>query len=182
MVKEKIQKAFENLKESLGYSNAMVVPRVEKVVVSSGVGKRAKTNKNFIELVTDRLSIITGQKPAARPAKKSIAGFKIRQGDPVGLSVTLRGSRMIQFLDKLIHVALPRTKDFRGIKRSAVDSMGNLTIGIKEHTIFPEVADEELSNTFGLSIVLVSSAKTRDEAMKYFEYIGIPFAKEKEAK
>ena len=117
-----------------------------------------------------------------RGAKKSIASFKIRLGDPIGIVATLRGKRMYAFLEKLINVALPRTKDFRGISRKAVDNVGNLTIGIKEHTIFPETADEDIKDVFGLSITLVSTAKNKEEGLAFYELIGIPFKKEDEKK
>jgi large subunit ribosomal protein L5 len=178
IVKEKIQQTFESLKDAFGYTNRMASPRLEKIVISVGTGKKSRTDRDWNNFVSERIGMITGQKPAIRPARASIAGFKIRTGDPIGQMVTLRGERMNGFLEKLIHVALPRTKDFRGVKRSAVDQMGNLTIGIKEHTIFPETSDEELKNVFGMSITLVSTAKTQEEAMAFFTHIGIPFQKE----
>ncbi len=129
-------------------------------------------------MISERLAKITGQKPAPRGAKQSVASFKIRQGDPIGIVVTLRGSRMYAFLEKLINVALPRTKDFRGINRGAVDNVGNLTIGVKEHTIFPETADEDIKDVFGMSITLVSSARNKKEGLAFFELLGVPFKKE----
>jgi large subunit ribosomal protein L5 len=125
----------------------------------------------------DRLAKITGQKPATRGAKKSIASFKIRIGDPIGVMVTLRGARMYGFLDKLINVAIPRTKDFRGIERKVVDNIGNMTMSVKEHTIFPETGDEDIKDIFGLGITIVSTAKNKAEATDFFELIGIPFKK-----
>lgn len=175
-VKEKTAKAFGALKGTLHYKNPMQAPRLEKVVVSVGVG--SLKDKKRLELITDRLAKITGQKPVARGAKKAIATFKTRLGDTVGYQVTLRGPKMIGFLDKFLNVSLPRTKDFRGISRGAVDNMGNLTIGIKEHTIFPETADEDLKDVFGIGITVVTSAKTKEEATEYFTYLGFPFAKE----
>jgi large subunit ribosomal protein L5 len=159
------------------YKNALAAPRLTKIVVSSGTGSRMKKDRETNNLVADRLSKITGQKPSVRIAKQSVASFKIRQNDPVGVTVTLRGARMKNFLDKLINIAIPRTKDFRGIERKAVDSIGNMTMGIKEHTIFPETADEDLKDVFGLAVTLVSTAKTRAEAEAYFEHLGIPFKK-----
>jgi len=150
----------------------MQSPRVEKVVVSSGVGK--KRDEKQLKLIEDRLSRITGQKPAPRAAKISIASFKVREGDTVGLQITLRGARMYDFLDKLIHIALPRTRDFRGLSPKAIDDMGNLTIGIREHTIFPETSDEDLKDVFGLAVTIVTSAKTRAEAEAFFRHIGMP--------
>ncbi|MAF59369.1 MAG: 50S ribosomal protein L5 [Candidatus Pacebacteria bacterium] len=176
ITKEKQNKMFEVLKGVLGFSNVMQTPRVEKVVISTGVGK-LKDKKKF-ELITDRLSKITGQKPSARPAKKSIASFKVREGDTSGYQVTLRGARMHDFLDKLIHIALPRTRDFRGISPNSIDEMGNLTIGVKEHTIFPETSDEDLRDVFGMSITLVTSVEDKETAKAFLTELGIPFKKE----
>ncbi|PIT91198.1 50S ribosomal protein L5 [Candidatus Kaiserbacteria bacterium CG10_big_fil_rev_8_21_14_0_10_49_17] len=176
ITRTKQKNMFQALKDTLGLSNAMQTPKVVKVVVSTGVG-RVKDKKKM-ELIADRLAVITGQKPSPRPAKKSEAAFKVRQGETVGYQVTLRGSRMYDFLEKLIHIALPRTRDFRGITRSAVDEMGNLTIGIKEHTIFPETSDEDIRDVFGLAVTLVSNAGSREEALAFFTELGVPFKKE----
>lgn len=175
------QSQQENVVSALtqfAYKNKLAAPRLLKVVVSSGTGSGMKKDREKNNLVADRLMRITGQKPTLRVAKQSIASFKIREGDPVGLAVTLRGARMYDFLDKLIHIALPRTKDFRGIDRKAVDAIGNMTIGIKEHSIFPEASDEDLRDVFGLAITLVTTAKTKAEAVAYFEHLGVPFKKE----
>lgn len=174
-IKQKEKKAYEIMKAKFGYTNTMAAPKLKKIIVSSGTGKNAKTDKNRNQFVAERLSRITGQKPALRGAKKSIASFKIRQGDPVGLMVTLRGAGMQDFAEKVIHIALPRTKDFRGIDKKAVDAIGNLTIGIKEHTIFPETGDEEIRDVFGLAITFVTTAKTKEEAIEFFTILGIPF-------
>ncbi len=176
-VKEKEQKAFEVLKEKFGYKNKMAVPKLVKVVISSGTGTGIKKDKNRNDFVLDRLSKITGQKPTTRGSKKSVASFKVREGDPIGVAVTLRGARMYGFLDKLLDISLPRTKDFRGIDRKIVDSVGNATIGMREHTIFPETADEELKDVFGLAITIVTTAKNKEEATAFFELIGVPFKK-----
>lgn len=173
---EKVQNAFETLKGEFAYTNKMAAPKVEKVVISTGTGKIK--DKGKIEVIQDRLSKITGQKTSPRPAKKSIASFKLREGDIVGYQVTLRGEQMYSFLDKLIHIALPRTRDFRGLKVSAIDEMGNLTIGIKEHTIFPETADEDLKDVFGLAITVVTTAKNKEEAKAFLTHLGVPFRKE----
>jgi large subunit ribosomal protein L5 len=130
-----------------------------------------------MKVVEDRLAKITGQKAAPRAAKISIATFKSRQGDVVGYQVTLRGQRMHDFLEKLIHIALPRTKDFRGINLSGADEMGNYTMGIKEHTIFPETSDEELKDVFGMAITIVTSAKSKEEVLKLLNHLGFPFKK-----
>ena len=176
-VKQKEKKAFTTLKGKYGYKSSMAAPHLVKVVVSSGTGTGIKRDKDRNKFVMDRLAKITGQKPATRGAKKSIASFKMRQGDPIGVMVTLRGARMYGFLDKLINVAIPRTKDFRGIERKIVDNIGNLTMSIKEHTIFPETGDEELKDVFGLGVTIVTTAHTKTEATEFFQLIGIPFKK-----
>ncbi len=167
---------FNDLKEKFGYANVMQSPKLEKIVVSAGVGSFKDPNKK--ELVADRLAKITGLKPKYNKARKSIATFKLREGQIIGYQVTLRGDRMYQFLDKLIHIALPRTRDFRGLKREAVDEMGNYHIGIKEHTIFPETSDEELKNVFGMGVTLVTTAKTKEEALAFVESLGLPIKKD----
>ena len=176
-IKQKEKKAYTSLKAKYGYKNVMAAPHLVKVVVATGTGSGLKRNKDYNKLVMDRLAKITGQKPATRSAKKSIASFKIRIGDPVGVMITMRGARMYGFLDKLINVAIPRTKDFRGIERKIVDNIGNLTMSIKEHTIFPETGDEELKDVFGLAVTIVTTAKTKPEATEFFDLIGIPFKK-----
>lgn len=176
-IKEKQKKAYSTMKDSFGYKSTMSAPHLVKVVVAVGTGTAIKRDKNHNDFVVGRLAKITGQKPSLRSAKKSIASFKIREGDPVGVMVTLRGARMYSFLDKLINVAIPRTKDFRGIETKIVDNIGNLTMSIKEHTIFPETGDEELKDVFGLAVTMVTTAKTKKEALEFFKLIGIPFKK-----
>lgn len=176
-VKQKEEKIFKDLKDKFGYKNKLAAPKLVKVVISSSTGSGLKKDKNKNEFVLGRLAKITGQKPALRQAKKSIAGFKLREGEPVGVMVTLRGKRMYAFLDKLFNIAFPRTKDFRGIDRKVVDSIGNITIPIKEHTIFPETVDEELKDVFGMAITIVATTKDRAEALEFFERIGVPFKK-----
>jgi len=177
-IKEKNNQAYEKLKDVFHYKNRLSAPRLEKVIINVGTGTYMKKDRNRNEQIMDRLAKITGQKPAPKGAKRSIASFKIRQGDPIGISVTLRGARMYAFLEKLINIALPRTKDFRGINRNTVDDIGNVTIGIKEHTIFPETADEDIRDVFGLAITIVSSAKGKKEGFAFYEYLGMPFKKE----
>lgn len=177
-VKEKEKESFEKMKNAFHFKNAMAAPKLRKVVLNVGTGTMIKKDKNKNEAISLRLAKITGQKPALRGSKKSVASFKVRQGDPIGVMVTLRGARMYAFLEKLINVALPRTKDFRGIARKVVDNIGNLTLGIKEHTIFPETADEDIKDVFGLSITIVSSAKNQKEGTAFFELLGMPFKKE----
>lgn len=181
-VKEKEKSAFEKMKSDFHYKNVMAAPRLKKIVINVGTGTGIKKDKNKNTSIAERLAKITGQKATLKGAKKSIASFKVRQGDPIGVVVTMREKRMYDFLEKLVNVALPRTKDFRGINRSTLDDIGNMTIGIKEHSIFPETADEDIKDVFGLSITLVSSAKTKAEGRAFFELLGIPFKKEEETK
>ncbi len=175
--KEKLAKSFETLKPVFGYKNSLASPKLLKVVVSSGTGSRMKNDKNKNEFIAGRLAKITGQKPSPRQAKQSIASFKLREGEVVGQMVTLRGERMHAFVDKLINIAFPRTKDFRGLESKGIDDVGNLTLGIKEHTIFPETGDEELKDVFSLAITFVTTAKNKAEAKAFFDYLGIPFKK-----
>ena len=174
-IKERIRLAYEAMKDAYGYKNIMMAPRIEKVLVSVGTGRMTRADKKRNEFVVDRLGKITGQKSSGRPAKKSIASFKLREGEIVGQLVTLRGERMYGFLDKLFGIALPRTKDFRGFSKRSVDDLGNLTLGVKEHTIFPETADEDLKDVFGLAVTIVTNKRNRKEATEFFERIGVPF-------
>lgn len=163
------------LKKELGVKNKMAVPHLTKVVVNSGTGKAKDKKRN--ELVADRLARITGQKASPRGAKQSIASFKVRQGDIVGFSTTLRGQRMYDFLDILINVSIPRIRDFKGYDEKIVDEIGNLTLGIKEHVVFPQTADEELKDVFGFAITIVTTAKNKKDAVAFFKAIGFPFKK-----
>lgn len=167
--------AFAALKDTFGYTNVMQTPKVSKVVVSVGTGR--VQDKQREALIRDRLSLITGQKASPRPAKKSIASFKLREGEIIGYQVTLRGTRMNHFIDKLINIAIPQTRDFRGLKTTAIDEMGNITLGIKENTIFPECADEEIKDVFSLAITLVTTAKNKEEAEAYLRHLGLPLQK-----
>ena len=176
LIQEKQKTAFNDLKADFGWSNLMQVPKVEKVVVSVGVGRMTK-EKGRVETVADRLMKITGQKPASRGAKKAISTYKTRVGDKVGYQVTLRGARATDFLNRLIHIALPRTKDFKGISTSAIDEMGNYTLGIKEHSVFPETADEDIKDVFGIAVTVVTTAKNKKEAEAYLRHLGFPFKK-----
>lgn len=175
--KELEAKAFEKLKGEFGYKNVMAAPHITKVVISVATGTAMKRDRKRNEFIMDRLGKITGQKPALRQAKQSIASFKLRQGDPIGVMVTLRGKQMYSFLDKLFTIALPRTKDFRGVNATGVDQMGNLTMGIKEHTIFPDSPDEEIKDIFGMAITIVTTAKSQKEAKAFFDLIEVPFKK-----
>ncbi len=171
--REQNKSALEALKAGFGYKNVMQAPKLVKVIVSAGVGSFKDKKKH--EVVFDRLTKITGQKPARKGAKVSIASFKVREGDPVGFQVTLRGNRMYDFLDRVLNVALPRTKDFRGLSARSIDSMGNYSFGIREHSIFPEITDEDLKDIFGLGVTVVTTAKTKDEAKAFFTHLGFPF-------
>lgn len=164
------------MKGEFGYTSSMQAPRITKIVVSTGVGKVNKDKKR-LELIVDRLARITGQAPAPRQAKKSIANFKSRAGDTVGYQVTLRGARAQNFFDKLVHIVFPRTKDFRGLKSSAIDEMGNITLGIKEHTVFPETSDEDARDIFGFAITITTTAKSAKEAEGFLRHIGLPLQK-----
>lgn len=176
LVGEQQKSTFTTLKGNLGWSNVMQTPKIEKVIISVGVGKMGK-EKGKKELVEDRLQKITGQKPVPRGAKKAIATYKTRIGDVVGYQVTLRGKRAEDFLNRLLHIALPRTKDFKGIASAGVDEMGNYTLGIKEHTVFPETADEDIKDVFGLAVTVVTSAKNKKESHDYLSHLGFPFKK-----
>lgn len=175
LTKEKVKESYKELKDKLGLKNVMQAPKILKVVISSGVG--SFTDKKKIDIVIDRLAKITGQKPSKRASKISIASFKSRQGDIVGVQVTLRGEKMWSFLDRLLHIALPRTKDFRGIPETAVDDMGNYTLAVKEHTVFPETADEDLKDVFGFGITIVTNLKNKKSALEFFKSLNFPFRK-----
>lgn len=172
--------SYASLKETLKLTNPMQAPRLLKAVISCGFG--SVKDKKKIELIANRLARITGQKPATRVAKKAIATFKTRLGDPLGYQITLRGKQMTEFLDRLIHVALPRTKDFRGLSRDSVDAMGNYTLGVKEHTIFPETSDEDLKDVFGFAITLVTTSDSKKATLAFLEYLGLPLKREGDKK
>jgi large subunit ribosomal protein L5 len=179
-VQARLASTFETLKGDFGYVNVNQAPTITKVIVSVGTGRIE--DKAKIALIQDRLALITGQKPAPRAARLSIAAFKLREGDIVGYQVTLRGQRMMDFMNKLVHIAIPQTRDFRGLKTTSIDEMGNYTLGIKEHTIFPETADEDIRDVFGMSITMVTTASTEPEAKALLRHIGMPLKKEEVAK
>ncbi len=177
-VKDKANNLFASIKGSFGYTSPMQAPKIEKVIVATGIGK-VQGDKKKVALIADRLAKITGQKPKQNAAKISVAGFKLREGNIIGYQVTLRGDRMYNFLDKLINIALPRTRDFRGLNADSIDEMGNYNIGVREHTIFPETSDEDISDVFGLGITIVTTAKTKEEAEALLREIGMPLKKNK---
>jgi large subunit ribosomal protein L5 len=174
-VKEKAQGLYEAMKGEFGYTNKLQAPRMTKVILSATTGSLKDPKKR--ELIGDRLTKISGQKVSVKSAKKSMAAFKVRQGDNVGWQVTLRGERMWSFLEKLVNVALPRTRDFRGIEAKSIDAMGNYTFGIREHTVFPETADEEIKDVFGFAVTIVSTSKTKKETKDMLEKLGFLFKK-----
>lgn len=162
------------LKSEFSYKNANQVPRIEKIVVNMGLGS-AVANPKIIDGAVEDLRAITGQQPVVTRAKKAIAGFKLREGMPIGVSVTLRRERMWEFMDRLIAVALPRTRDFRGISRKAFDGRGNYTLGLREHIIFPEIEYDRVDTIKGMNISFVTSAKSDDEGRSLLKHLGMPF-------
>jgi large subunit ribosomal protein L5 len=162
------------LMEKFQYKNVMQVPRVERVVINIGVGEAIQNPKALDGAVND-LTIISGQKPVVTRAKKSIAGFKLREGMAIGCKVTLRGERMYNFLDKLINLSLPRVRDFRGVSPQAFDGRGNYSLGIKEQTIFPEIEYDKIDKIRGLEVVIVTTSKTDEEARELLRHMGMPF-------
>lgn len=176
-LKEKYIKEIvpEMLKEHK-FKNIMEVPRIEKICINMGVGS-ATQNIKELESASQELAVITGQKPVITKAKKSIAGFKVREGNPIGCMVTLRGSRMYEFLDRLLNVAIPRIRDFRGLSRKSFDGQGNYTIGIKEQLIFPEVSYDNILSVKGMNITINTTAKSNEEALSLLDEFGFPFKK-----
>lgn len=177
------KKAVPALTEKFSYKSVMAVPRIEKVVINTGLGrvmtpKSTSEQAKFMEVIAKDIAAITGQKPGVTKAKKSIAGFKLRQGMLTGAKVTLRGARMYDFIDRLVNIVLPRSRDFRGLSMSSVDDRGNLTIGIKEHIFFPEISIEQIKHSFGLEITIVTTAKTKEEGLELFQQLGFPFQKQ----
>ncbi|MCR9097831.1 MAG: 50S ribosomal protein L5 [bacterium] len=162
------------LQEEFGYGNVNQIPKVEKVVVNIGLGE-ATTNPKLLERAMEELAQITGQKPVMRRAKKSVSNFKLREGQPIGCSVTLRGARQWEFLDRLLNVALPRVRDFSGVSPKAFDGRGNYTLGVREQTIFPEVDYDKVEKVTGMNVTLVTTATTDAEAKSLLTHLGVPF-------
>lgn len=174
-LKEKyISEVQARLQEELGLKNKLAAPRLHKIVISIGLGE-AKDNAGILDKVKIYLGALAGQVPVTTLAKKSVASFKVSKGQPVGLMVTLRGDRMYAFLDKLINIVLPKVRDFRGISLHSFDSQGNLNIGLKEQTIFPEVDYKLIDKVRGLAVTITTSAKHKEESKKLLEYLGVPF-------
>ncbi|MEK7503178.1 MAG: 50S ribosomal protein L5 [Patescibacteria group bacterium] len=172
--KEKyLKEVIPKMTKEFGYKTPMAVPRVLKVSVNSGTG-RIRDKKDAIESVVKFMALITGQKASPRPTKKAISSFKTREGMIVGFKVTLRGKKMYDFIERLVDLALPRTRDFRGISPQSIDEGGSLTLGIKEHIVFPETIGEDVKNIFGLQVTVVTNAKSRKEAESLFRLLGFP--------
>jgi large subunit ribosomal protein L5 len=174
-LKEKYQQeVVPALTKEFGYKNVMAVPRIEKVVVNMGLGE-ATSNAKIIDTGADELARITGQKPVTRRAKKSIAAFKVRKGMPIGTTVTLRGERMWEFVDRLVSIALPRVRDFKGVAPRGFDGRGNYTLGLRDQLLFPEVDYMKVDKARGMNVSFVTTAKTDEEARKLLQFIGMPF-------
>ncbi len=177
-LKEKYLKEIRpQLKKELGFSSDLAVPKLEKIVINIGLGK-AKDDSRIKDVALQTLERITGQKPVETLAKKAISNFKTRQGMTVGAKVTLRGERMYEFLDKMINIAFPRVRDFRGLSKKGIDPRGNLNIGFTEHIVFPEIESDEVENIHGMEVALVTNTKTREDGEKLFDALGLPFKKD----
>ncbi|MEQ9620270.1 MAG: 50S ribosomal protein L5 [Deltaproteobacteria bacterium] len=172
------EKVIPSLKERFSYGNPMQIPRIEKIVINMGLGKLtdAGRDKKVIDEAVEEISSITGQRPVIRNSKHSIAGFKLREGLPIGCSVTLRGDKMYEFLDRLVNLALPRVRDFRGVSSKAFDGRGNYTLGLREQIIFPEIDYSKVQTVKGMNVSIVTTAKTDEEARGLLEEFGMPFA------
>ena len=165
-----------SLKEKFGYANPMQVPKLDKIVINMGVGEAVADRKKLDNAMAD-LAKISGQKPVATKARKSVANFKLRQGIPIGCKVTLRRERMYEFLDRLVNVALPRVRDFRGVSPKSFDGRGNFALGIREQIVFPEINFDEVDETRGMDVIICTTARTDDEARALLEGFGLPFRK-----
>lgn len=175
-LKEKyLSEVTKGMMDKFAYKNVMEIPKVEKIIINMGVGE-AVANPKVLDAAISDLTMISGQKPVVTRAKKSIAAFKLRQGMPIGTKVTLRGERMYHFLDKLVNVALPRVRDFRGVSPKAFDGRGNYALGMKEQLIFPEISYDKIDKIRGMDIVIVTTAKTDEEARELLKLLGMPFS------
>jgi large subunit ribosomal protein L5 len=174
-LKQKYQKdVVPALQKEFGYKNIMAVPKIDKVVVNMGLGE-ATSNAKLIETGADEIARITGQKPVTRRAKKSIAQFKVRKGQPIATMVTLRGERMWEFLDRLMNIALPRVRDFKGVSPRGFDGRGNYTLGLRDQLLFPEIDYMKVDKARGMNVSVVTTARTDEEARKLLQFIGMPF-------
>ena len=182
--KPRLQSVYEDkvrgqLKEQFGYKNDMQIPRIEKIVLNMGVGK-AVDDKKYITNALAEMTAIAGQQPVVTKAKKSIAGFKLREGNPIGVKVTLRGARMWEFLDRLINIAMPRIRDFRGVKPTSFDGRGNYAVGIKEQIVFPEINYDQVAEIRGLDVIITTTAETDDEGRALLKALNMPFIRSDE--
>ncbi|PJF47740.1 MAG: 50S ribosomal protein L5 [Chloroflexi bacterium] len=175
--KQYLEEIRPALMKEFGYKNIMQVPKIEKIVVNIGVGRESADNPKAVDSAVSDLAAITGQRPIVTKARKSIAGFKLREGRPIGVKVTLRGKRMYDFLYRLIHFALPRVRDFRGVSPDAFDGRGNYTLGLREQIIFPEIDYDKIDKVRGLEVTIVTTAKTDDEGRAMLRAFGMPFSK-----
>jgi large subunit ribosomal protein L5 len=166
--------AIASLTKEFGYTNVMAIPKIQKVVVNMGLGE-ATANAKIIDTGADELARVTGQKPVVRRARKSIAQFKLRQGQPIGTTVTLRGERMWEFLDRLVSIALPRVRDFKGVSPKGFDGRGNYTLGLRDQLLFPEIDYMKVDKARGMNVSVVTTAKTDEEGRKLLQFIGMPF-------
>ena len=175
--KKYAQEVRPALVKEFGYKNAMQVPKIQKIVVNTGIGRETNDNPKAVDFAVKDMTEITGQKPVVVLARKSIAAFKLREGRPVGVKLTLRGARMYDFLDRLVNLALPRMRDFRGVSPDTFDGRGNYTLGIKEQLSFPEIEYDKIDKLRGLEVIIVTSAATDDEGRELLRQFGMPFAK-----
>ncbi|MBP3875067.1 MAG: 50S ribosomal protein L5 [Lachnospiraceae bacterium] len=169
----------EQMMKKFGYKNIMQVPKLDKIVVNMGIGE-ARENEKILDAAARDMAIITGQKPVITKAKKSIANFKIREGMPIGCKVTLRGDRMYEFLDRLVNLALPRVRDFRGVNPNSFDGRGNYALGIKEQLIFPEIEYDQIDKVRGMDIIFTTTANTDEEARELLRLFNMPFARDEQ--
>ena len=179
MEEKYLKEVLPEMKKEFGYKNNLAVPRIERAVVNIGVGRMLREDGNRLDKITEDISLITGQKPVVTKARQSIAGFKLREGMPMGVTVTLRKNRMYEFLDRLVSVALPRVRDFRGLSVKSFDGQGNFTIGVKEQIVFPEVSRDDLRDFFGLEVNIITSAKNNEEGFKLLKLLGFPIKEKK---
>ncbi len=170
------QQVRPNLQKKLGLTNPMAVPMVKKIVVNVGAGETV-TNKNVLNNITEQIALITGQKPIITKARKAVSAFKIRKGFPIGVKVTLRGKKMYDFLEKIIKIILPRIRDFHGVDIKSIDKSGNLNLGFREQTIFPEIEFDKIDKIRGLQVTIVTNCRNQDEGLALFKELGIPFKK-----
>ncbi len=183
ILKEKFKKEIiPEMKKEFGLKNSLECPKMDKVVLNVGVGrwvtKDSSRKEEVLKKIFEDLKLITGQKPQIMPAKKSVSGFSLREGMPAGVKTTLRGERMYHFIERLVYIVLPRVRDFQGIKKSSVDKSGNLTLGIEEQIVFPEISADDTDFFFGMEVTISTSAKNKEEGLKLLQMIGIPFKKE----